>query len=112
MSRWDRPAPFLRLAGGELLEPLPEGWETHPAGSIGGSTVEVAFDPLRHDVTLVWDGALDPVVARAIEAAGWRALTCTDSAEVWSRDRLVTALRERVGLSAIGHGRRRGRMVA
>lgn len=112
MSRWDKPAPFLRLAGDALSVPPPEGWEIHPAGSIAGSPVEVAFDPLRHDVTIVWDGALDPTVLRGIEAAGWRALARTDSTQIWSRDRLVSALRQRVGLPAIGQGHRRGRLVA
>jgi hypothetical protein len=112
MSRWDKPAPFLRLVGDALSVPLPEGWETHPAGSIGGARVEVAFDPLRHDVTIVWDGGLDPAVVRGIEAAGLRPLTSTDTGQIWSRDRLVSALRQRLGIPAISHGRRRSRLVA
>jgi len=111
MSRWDKPAPFLRLAGDALSVPLPEGWEIHPAGSIAGSPVEVAFDPLRHDVTIVWDGALDPTVLRGIEAAGWRALARTDSAQIWSRDRLVSALRQQIGIGPRSVGPR-SRMIA
>ncbi len=79
------------------MPPLPEGWEIHPAGSIGGDLMEGAFDPLRHDVTIVWNGRLDPAVARGIASAGWQPMECTDSAQIWSRDRLVTAMRQLIG---------------
>lgn len=113
MSRWEKPAPFLRRICGEgSMLPLPEGWETLPAGSVGRVLVEVAFDPLRHDVLLVGDGHLDLALERRIAADGWMPMASTDSAQIWSRAHLVAALRQRIGLPAITGDRRGRRLIA
>lgn len=86
--------PFLRPVGEEASIPaLPDGWNTHPAGSIAGDLVEVAFDPHRHDVTIMWDSCIGEPVADAIHPSGWERMAHTDSADIWTRDRLLMASR-------------------
>ena len=94
MSDADAPVPFLRaVSDGPGIPLLPEGWDTHPAGSVAGDLMEVAFDPLRHDVAFVWDRRLDRHVAGEIVRGGWQPFACTDDPQVWVRDRLAMASR-------------------
>ena len=94
MSDTAAAVPFLRAAGDSPLAPaLPDGWDTHPAGSVAGDLMEVAFDPMRYDVAFVWDRRLDRGVAGQIVREGWQPFACTDDAQIWTRDRLAMASR-------------------
>jgi len=88
------PAPFLRPVGEGITIPVvPEGWDTQRVGSISGDVMEVAFDPGRHDVCVVWNGRLSMAAGHAVSLEGWAPLACTDDAQIWSRDRALAASR-------------------
>jgi len=79
--------PFLQPVSPDAAFALPDGWVTRPVGNDADQSMEVAFDPSRHDVAVVWRSKLAMPVRHEIAAAGWRPLACTDNAQVWSRDR-------------------------
>jgi hypothetical protein len=80
--------PFIRPMGdGGVADHLPDGWSAQSVGTIGGDVMEVAFQPGRHDVAVVWHGKLPMAVAKRIYESGWAPLACTDTAQVWSRER-------------------------
>lgn len=86
------PAPFLRPMGeGDTIPVVPDGWSTQRVGSISGDLMEVAFDPERHDLTVVLGGRLDMAVGHAINHEGWAPLACTDDSQIWARDRVDRA---------------------
>ena len=68
--------------------------------------MEVAFDPMRHDLTVVWNGRMSMEASHAIHETGWSPLACTDSAQIWARDRAFATSRNlsRAAVSAAGLG--------
>ena len=71
--------------------PLPAGWATHRGGRVAGLTIDVAYDPRRHDILTIDRGVPNPVVEDGLLDQGWRRLLrCDDAREVWSRDRATT----------------------
>lgn len=99
------PAPFLRPVGEGIAIPVvPEGWDTQRVGSISGDVMEVAFDPDRHDVCVVWNGKLSMSTGHAVSLDGWAPLACTDDAQIWSRDRALAASRNLDRLATVAAG--------
>jgi hypothetical protein len=81
--------PFVLPEGeGMCIPAVPPGWKVQRVGAIAGDLMEVAFDPERHDIAVVWDSHLSLEAGHAISLHGWSPLACTDDAQVWSRDRL------------------------
>ena len=83
-----------RAVPGEQSAPTLDGWSSQPAGRWRGRSVDIVFDPRRHDV-LFHRGPMHRTLELALDDSGWRRRG-TDGhgrCEWWSRDRVELARR-------------------
>jgi hypothetical protein len=80
--------PFLRPTDRAPLAPV--GWTAEPAGTWAGKTVEVVFDPRRHDVLLLRT-SMPTTTLTGIAEAGYRCLRSDGTQQLWARDRIHAA---------------------
>jgi len=90
-------------------EPVPDGWRTHPAGSVGGVALDVVYQPARHDVCRAL-GPLNQRLTSGLGEAGFRKAAAFDGGgELWVRDRPAVLRARLAGLRVLDGGRVRGR---
>jgi hypothetical protein len=89
--------PFLRATDRAPLAPV--GWTATPAGTWDGKTVDVVYDPRRHDV-LFLRTAMPQATVDGITQAGYRCLRTDGIQQLWMRDRIEAA---RAGLDRHDH---------
>lgn len=98
---------YLRRA--ESPEPVPGGWQTHPAGVVGGVALEVVYQPARHDVCRAL-GPLTPRITIGLGESGYRRTAAFDGGgELWVRDRPAAMRARLAGFGVLDGGRARGR---
>lgn len=97
----------LRRAG--TPTPVPPGWATHPAGTVGGINLECVYRPDRHDVCR----ALNPLSEKAVTGlaqAGYRKAAAFDGGgALWVRDRSASVRARLAGFRVLDGGRARQR---
>ena len=95
---------YLRRAASS--EPVPDGWQRHPAGTLAGIELEVVYRPDRHEVCRAV-GLQEPV---GLDRAGYqRAAALDDGCEVWVRDRSAGVRARLAGFRVIDGGCGRSR---
>ena len=101
------PSVYLRRTGSP--DPVPGGWNTHPAGTLAGIDLEIVYNPARHDVCR----ALTPLAAHLacdIGTAGYKRTAALDNGvELWVRDRASAVRAALAGFHVIDGGRVRAR---
>jgi hypothetical protein len=98
---------YLRRAS--ATDPVPVGWQTHPAGTVDGIPLDIVYRPARHDVCRALL-ALNARVAAGLGAAGYRRTARLDGGgELWVRDRSAAMRARLAGFRVIDGGRARGR---
>jgi len=80
--------PFLRPADRGRLAPV--GWVAEPAGRWGGRTVDIVYDPERHDCLLARN-RLPGHLKAGFAGAGYRRVATDGEQELWVRDRADAA---------------------
>lgn len=80
--------PFLRPATpeGDAPVPCPRGHEAEPAGVWHGKSMEVVYDPRRHDVAFL-RGGVSTKVRDGLVDTGWRHQLSDGDNQMWTRDR-------------------------
>ena len=88
-----RSLPYLRPASpDDAPAPCPPGHQAEPAGTWGGRSMEVVYDPGRHDVAFV-RGESTIAVRSGLAATGWQRQAGDGDNQMWVRDRLALARR-------------------
>lgn len=95
--------PYLRPASPEgAPAPCPPGHTAEPAGTWGGRSMEVVYDPRRNDVAFVL-GETSSVVRHGLVATGFRHQDSDGDNQLWVRDRMALA-RERLERTTVRLG--------
>ena len=83
--------PYLRpLSPDDAPAPCPPGHAVEPAGVWKGQSMEVVYDPRRHDVAFLrGETTLD--VRSGLVATGWSHQSSDGEAQMWVRDRVALA---------------------
>lgn len=96
--------PFLRPTDRGQLAPV--GWVAEPAGTWDGRSVDVVYDPRRHQILRVLNDVGDQTRA-SIGAAGYRRVATDGKQELWARDRVEAT---QAALDRLQHGQSRERV--
>lgn len=77
--------PFLRPTDRGQLAPV--GWVAEPAGIWDGRSVDVVYDPRRHQILRTLND-IGEQTRTSIRAAGYRRVATDGKQELWVRDRV------------------------
>jgi hypothetical protein len=100
-------AVHLRRAGSR--DPLAHGWETHPAGRIGGVQLDLVYRPDRHDVCRAIGGCDDSLRSHLADAGFQQSAVLDDGIEIWVRERSTSVRARLAGFRVLEGGRDRHR---
>ena len=83
--------PYLRpLSPDDASAPCPPGHAVEPVGVWKGRSMEVVYDPRRHDVAFLrGETSLD--VRSGLAATGWSHRASDGDTQMWVRDRIALA---------------------
>ena len=81
--------PFMRPIDRGRLAPV--GWICEPAGQWAGRTVEVVYDPRRHEIFLLRNDPGDPTRSE-IAQNGYRLVARDGRQEMWARERAAATV--------------------
>lgn len=94
----------VRLRRADSADPVPAGWRTHPAGTLGGVRLDFLYRPDRHDICRAI-GAPSIHLAAGLRQAGYERSACLDGGiELWVRDRPASIRARLAGFRVLDGG--------